>query len=110
MTRFDLLCSELRGIRKQLHNWRRLREWWHRMNHYTEGTFCAVFAALILLLVVSADLEGTRRQDRDNKLCAIIGRQVERDGVTTARERGRIARWECKKTGGVWVSARFYQA
>ncbi len=69
-----------------------------------------LIAALILLLVVSADLEGTRRMERDNKRCQLIGRQVDRDGVISDREARRIARWECKKTGGVWVSARFYQA
>ena len=67
-------------------------------------------AALILLLVVSADIDGTRRMERDNKRCAIIGKQVDRDGVISEREARRIARWECKKTGDVWVSARFYQA
>jgi len=67
-------------------------------------------AALILLLVVSADLEGTRRMNHDNRRCQFIGRQAERDGIISAREARRIARWECKKSGDVWVSARFYTA
>ena len=66
--------------------------------------------AALLLLVVSADIEGTYRMERDSRRCQSIGRQAERDGVISDREARRIARWECKKTGGVWVSARFYQA
>lgn len=67
-------------------------------------------AALILLLVVSADLEGTRRMNHDNRRCASIGRQVERDGIITARERARVTRHHCKKSGDTWLSDRFYQA
>ena len=67
-------------------------------------------AALILLLVVSADLEGTRRMNHDNRRCASIGRQAERDGIISEREARRIARWECKKQGDTWLSDRFYQA
>lgn len=66
--------------------------------------------ALIALLVVSADLEGTRRMNRDNRRCASIGRQADRDGVIDSRERVRIARWECKRSGDTWVSSRFYAA
>ena len=67
-------------------------------------------ALALLLLVVSADIEGTRRMGRDNRRCASIGRQAERDGVISEWERSRIDRWECKKSGGQWVSARFYTA
>lgn len=66
-------------------------------------------AVLLLLLVVSADLEGTRRQLRDDRRCASIGRQVERHGVTE-REYARLARHHCKRSGDTWVSDRFYQA
>lgn len=66
--------------------------------------------ALCTFLVVSADLEGTRRMDRDSRRCASIGRQADRDGVIDARERVRIARWECKRSGDTWVSSRFYAA
>ena len=66
-------------------------------------------AVLLLLLVVSADLEGTRRMDRDNRRCASIGRQVERHGITE-REYARLARHHCKRSGDTYVSDRFYQA
>jgi len=60
--------------------------------------------------LVSADLEGTRRMDRNNRRCAAIGRTVDRDGVVTEREQARVDRWECKRSGDTWVSSRFYQA
>ena len=66
--------------------------------------------AALFLLVVSADLEGTYRMNRDNRRCQSIGRQAERDGIISEREARRIARWECKKSGDQWVSARFYSA
>lgn len=66
--------------------------------------------ALFALLFVSADLEGTRRMDRDNRRCQFIGRQADRDGVIDAREQIRLERWECKRSGDTWVSARFYAA
>jgi len=69
----------------------------------------AIISSLLPSLV-SADIEGTRRMDRDNRRCAIVGRQADRDGVIDARERIRIDRWECKKTGDIWVSSRFYAA
>ncbi len=66
-------------------------------------------AVLLFLLVVSADLEGTRIQNRDNRRCASIGRQVERHGITD-REYARLARHHCKRSGETWVSDRFYAA
>lgn len=66
-------------------------------------------AVLLLLLVVSADLEGTRRMDADNRMCARLGAHYERHGLT-ARERERLTRRHCKASGGTWVSDRFYTA
>ena len=66
-------------------------------------------AVLLLLLVVTADLSGTRRQLRDDRRCASIGRQVERHGITD-REYARLARHHCKRSGDTWVSDRFYTA
>lgn len=72
----------------------------------------AIIAALSLSLLpgdVLADLDGTRRMDRDNRRCQSIGRQVERRGMTV-REQARLTKHHCKKSGGVWVSDLFYQA
>lgn len=72
----------------------------------------AIIAALSLSLLpgaVLADLDGTRLQNRDNRRCAAIGRQVERHGITD-RELAKLTRHHCKKSGGVWVSDLFYQA
>ena len=69
-----------------------------------------VFAAALAPGIASADIEGTRRMERDNRRCAAIGRTVDRDGVVTEREQVRVDRWECKRSGDTWVSSRFYQA
>lgn len=73
-----------------------------------------IIAAAILLALLpslaSADIEGTRRMERDNRRCAAIGRAVDRDGVVTEREQARVDRWECKRSGDTWVSSRFYTA
>lgn len=72
-----------------------------------------IIAALTFALlpgVVSADLSGTRQQDRDNRRCARYGQHYDRDGIITAREQARLTKIHCKRSGGTWVSDRFYQA
>lgn len=68
-----------------------------------------IIAAMLLVLVVSADLDGTRRMDHDNRMCARLGAHYERHGLTV-RERDRLTRRHCKASGGTWVSDRFYTA
>lgn len=72
-------------------------------------TIIAAIAITLIPAPVSADLDGTRRQDRDNRRCASIGRHVERNGIT-AKEQARLTRHHCKNSGGVWLSDLFYQA
>lgn len=72
----------------------------------------AIIAAIAITLIpapVSADLDGTRRQLRDDRLCGRMGAAYERNGLTV-RERAKLERRECKKVGGVWKSGRFYAA
>lgn len=66
-------------------------------------------AAAVLALVVSADLDGTARQERDNARCARWGVVFARNGWTHA-ETKRMAHRHCKRSGDTWVSDRYYTA
>lgn len=65
--------------------------------------------AVIFALVVSADLDGSARQRRDDARCARVGAVFDRRGLTD-RERASLSRRHCKQLNGRWVSDRYYQA
>lgn len=68
-----------------------------------------IIAALLLLLVVAADLDGSALQARDNARCARWGVQFDRNGLTV-HEIKRLHERGCKQSGDGWISDRYYQA